>query len=129
WSNCRNPCSPLRRQSKNRVPRRRALAEARAVRNAGRAHQGFAHFYTIPLDDVAGSEEVRALQRCSAAFQTEMPITTRARPHEPAGNWGTAAKERRIRTPSRYPAPPVLNIHLSGRKTVPGTCEEINNNA
>ena len=45
----------------------------------------------------AGSEEVRALQRSSAALQMEMPITTGARPHEPAGNWGMAAKERRMR--------------------------------
>ena len=47
---------------------------------------------------------MRALQRSSAALPTEMPITTKARPHEPAGNWGTAAKERRIPAPLRYPA-------------------------
>ncbi len=52
----------------------------------------------------AGSEEVRALQRSSAALKAEMPITTRARPHEPARIWGTVAKERRIRAPLRCPA-------------------------
>src|SRR5208283_259826 len=53
--------------------------------------------YSFPdVQNRAGSEEVRALQRSTTDFQTEMPITTRARPHEPAWNWGTAAKERRI---------------------------------
>ena len=47
---------------------------------------------------------MRAIQRSSAALQTELPITTRAGPHEPAWNWGTAAKGRRIRAPLRYPA-------------------------
>ena len=47
---------------------------------------------------------MRALQRSSAALQTEMPITTRARPHESAGNWRPAAKERRIRALLRHPA-------------------------
>jgi len=61
------------------------------------------HAATVALSK-AGSEEVRVLQRSSSALQTEMPATTRARPHEPAWNWGKAAKVRRIRAPLRYPA-------------------------
>lgn len=45
------------------------------------------------------SEEVRVLQRSSAALPTEMSISTRARPVEPVRNCRTAAKELRIRAP------------------------------
>jgi hypothetical protein len=40
---------------------------------------------------------------------TEMPITTRARPHEPAWNWGTAAKERSKQVARRSRAATKLN--------------------
>ena len=53
----------------------------------------------------AGSEEVRALQRSSAALQTETSITVRASTHQTAWTLGKAAKERRRRAPLRYPAP------------------------
>ncbi len=65
----------------------------------------------------AGSEEVRpsALLR---GFSNEMPITTMARSFEPACNCGTAAKERRIRAPLRYPAHPhdKQNVGLPSRR-------------
>jgi hypothetical protein len=61
--------------------------------NESSGRKGQVPFFKRKGSMKAGSAEVRALQRSSAALQTEIPITIRACPHEPAWNWGTVAKE------------------------------------